>query len=156
MNGRTKAETMRNGWDMATGGRRRALRQACSGWLAGLLMAGTAALLLVPCVAPAQMTVEAGAPANLGSSVLHFRFLTAFTGAPLPDLFRLVALPSVKEQLEFATFSAQVSGVFREASGTPEGTPGKANGINRVNAAIGNPTATVPAQIVLIHGGSAQ
>lgn len=97
--------------------------------------------------------VEGGAPADLGSSVLHFKFIVSTIGAPLPDLFRILSARNPGEQLVSATMSAQVSGVFREISGVPEGTPGRVTGINRANWDMGTPISHLPAQIVIVHNG---
>src|SRR5262249_22336205 len=68
------------------------------------------------------------APA-LGDSSLLLVFTNTAPGAPLPDFGQLVGLPAEGQELHFVSHRTQADGALREAFGVPDGTPGRATGM---------------------------
>lgn len=66
-----------------------------------------------------------GATPALGTSFLESKYITTAPGLPLPDLVQISYFPeSGQEELKL-NFHAKADGLLREASGFPEGTPGR-------------------------------
>lgn len=69
--------------------------------------------------------ILAGAAPALGESLFKWVFINEAPGAPLPDLLAEVLVGPTVETL-MISIEAQADGPLSEASGVPEGTPGRA------------------------------
>lgn len=70
-----------------------------------------------------------GSQASVGKILVQVQFINTAPGAPLPDLIQLFFLPEEGQELLFAGFRNSADGSLRAAFGVPDGTPGRATGV---------------------------